>query len=692
MTHSTNRLASETSPYLRQHAHNPVDWYPWRAEALCRARELDRPIFLSIGYSACHWCHVMERESFEDADVARVLNEHFVSIKVDREERPDLDQIYMTAVQLMTRHGGWPMSVFLTPDLEPFYGGTYFPPSDGHGLPSFRRLLEAIIDAWQNRRADLVAQARDLTGHIQRSMQVEAQDGALADGLLRSAGKHLQHVFDPTYGGFGRAPKFPHPMDLRLLLRLWRRFGDDDALRMTTVTLDHMARGGMYDQLGGGFHRYSTDARWLVPHFEKMLYDNALLAVAYLEAFQATGNSFYRQVVEETLAYVAREMTSPDGAFYSTQDADSEGVEGKFFVWSRDEVERLLGRDDADLFCTVYDVTAEGNWEGHNILNRNRTDEQEAALLKVPVTDLQRRLRASRERLFQSRQQRITPGLDDKILTSWTALMINAFAGAGAVLENRDYVRRATAAADYLLNRMRRPDGRLFRTTRGADEPRLDGYLEDYAYLIDALVTLYEATFEPRWIAAAQDLTRVLFEQFWDQRDGGFFYTGKDHEQLISRGKDPHDNATPSGNAVAATALLRLGALTGENLVLERAEKTLRLFRGVMTDMPGAASQMLIALDFYLGPALEIVVVGDLAHAEVQQALRLIRGEFRPHQVIAWRSTDVAAMQEAETIVPVLAGRTPQGAVTTYLCRNFACAAPVVGVDRLRERLAESAV
>jgi uncharacterized protein YyaL (SSP411 family) len=685
MTAPANRLIAETSPYLRQHAHNPVDWYPWGEEALRRARELDRPIFLSVGYSACHWCHVMERESFEDAEVARVLNEHFVSIKVDREERPDLDQIYMTAVQLLTRHGGWPMSVFLTPDSQPFYGGTYFPPTDRHGLPSFRRVLLAVVDAWTNRKSELVAQARDLTGHIQQSMQVETQAGGLDESLLRGAGNHLRHAFDPTYGGFGHAPKFPHPMDLRLLLRLATRFGDDAATQIVTTTLDHMARGGIYDQLGGGFHRYSTDTRWLVPHFEKMLYDNALLSITYLEAFQATGDALYRQIVEETLAYVAREMTSPQGAFYSTQDADSEGIEGKFFVWSRAEIEQELGAQEAELFCNIYDVTPEGNWEGHNILHRSRSDEQEARMLKLPVEDLRRHLFQSRQKLLGRREKRIKPGRDEKVLTSWNALMLGAFARAGAALQNRAFTTRAVGTADFLLMRMRSPEGRLYRTgLADADQPRLNGYLEDYAYLIEALVALYEATFEPRWITAARQLTDVLFEQFWDERNGGFFYTASDHERLISRSKDPHDNATPSGNAMAVTALLRLAALTGEKRIIERAERTLQLFRGMMAQMPAAAGQMLIALDFYVGPVAEIVVVGDHASAEVEQALQMLSRGFRPHQVLAWRGP---ADSQAEQAVPLLAGRTAQGAVTTYICRNFTCEAPLVGLDALKKRL-----
>jgi uncharacterized protein len=412
-----NRLIHETSPYLKQHAYNPVDWFAWGDEALQTAKKLDRPIFLSIGYSACHWCHVMEHESFEDPEVGKLLGEHFVSIKVDREERPDLDQIYMTAVQLLTQHGGWPMSVFLTPDLQPFYGGTYFPPDDRHGLPSFKRLVTALADAWKNRRPDIASSAAQITQGIQEAMQLEVPTGLLTDELLRRAGHALERSFDPRFGGFGRAPKFPHPMELRLLLRIARRFDDDDVLAMATKTLDLMAMGGMYDQLGGGFHRYSTDERWLVPHFEKMLYDNALLSLAYTEAYQVTCNDYYREIVEETLGYVLREMTSKDGGFFSTQDADSEGVEGKFFVWTMKEIEDIVGAADANLFCAVYDVTGGGNWEGHNILHLTRSLDIEAKMQSLPLDALEARLQKCKRKLFEVRSKRIWPGRDEKILT-----------------------------------------------------------------------------------------------------------------------------------------------------------------------------------------------------------------------------------------------------------------------------------
>jgi len=684
----TNRLLKESSPYLRQHAHNPVDWYPWGAEALDRAVALDRPIFLSIGYSACHWCHVMEHESFEDPEVARILNEHFVSIKVDREERPDLDQIYMTAVQLLTQQGGWPMSVFLTPAMQPFFGGTYFPPDDRYGRPSFNRLLGAISNAWQTQREGVTAQAGQITENIQRVTRLETAPGDLGDGLLRQATAELGRRFDRQYGGFGAAPKFPHPMDLRLLLRCWQRFGDQGALDMVRLTLDRMAMGGMYDHLGGGFHRYSTDERWLVPHFEKMLYDNALLVPAYLEAFQATGEPFYRQVVEETLAYVLREMTSPDGPFFSTQDADSEGEEGKFFVWSAAEIEQVLGKESADVFADVYDVTAEGNWEGKNILHRSKSDEQDARLLHRGVPELRAALAEARSKLFVVRGQRVWPARDEKVLTSWNALMIAAFAQAAQVLDKQEYAAAATRAADFLLQRMRASHGRLYRTWSQGTDPKLNGYLEDYAFLIDALVSLYETTFAPRWIAAALELAGVLIDQFWDREEGAFFFTGRDHEALIARAKDATDSSTPSGNALAVLALLRVARLTGRMDLEEKALATLKLFRGLLAASPAASAQMLIALDFHLGPVQEFAVIGDASAPSTRQALLLIRAGFRPRSVVA-ACPGEGDRQVADPLIGLLAGKEPHGPVTTYICQNFACQAPLIGVEALAAELKE---
>jgi uncharacterized protein YyaL (SSP411 family) len=689
-----NRLIHETSPYLKQHAHNPVNWFPWGDEALQEAKRLDRPIFLSIGYSACHWCHVMEHESFEDPEVGKILADNFISIKVDREERPDLDQIYMTAVQLLTQHGGWPMTVFLTPVLQPFFGGTYFPPEDRYGMPAFKRLITAIADAWKHRRAEVTTSAAQITASVKESMHLAPPlppspsgreaggEGVMNDELLRNAGRTLERAFDSQYGGFGRAPKFPHPMELRLLLRIAKRFGDATALEMVTKTLDHMAMGGIYDQLGGGFHRYSTDARWLVPHFEKMLYDNALLTMTYLEAYQVTGIDYYRDIIEETLAYVQREMTGPDGAFYSTQDADSEGVEGKFFVWSKEEIDRLLGPDDAKLFCSIYGVTQTGNWEGHNIQHLSRGLDIEVKMLGIPLDDLKTRLQRSKARLFEVRSQRIWPGRDEKILTAWNGLMIAAFAKAAQVLENSAYAEAATRAADFLLTKMRGPDGRLLRTTFAGATPKLNAYLEDYAYLADALVTLYETTFDARWIEAALALVRVMIDQCWDEADGGFYFTGKDHETLIARNKDPHDNATPSGNSMAVSALLRLAKLTGDAELLAKAVRTLDLFSGLMARAPMAAGQMLNALDFYLGPVQEIAVIGEQSNTEVIDVLRQLRRPFRPHQVVAW-----ASGMPTSTSLPILKDRPAHGAVTTYVCENFTCQAPIVGAKKLTEAL-----
>jgi uncharacterized protein YyaL (SSP411 family) len=681
----TNRLARETSPYLRQHARNPVDWFPWGPEALERARALDRPIFLSVGYSACHWCHVMEHESFENEEIARILNDNFVSIKVDREERPDLDQIYMAAVQMLTGQGGWPMSVFLTPDLRPFTGGTYFPPEDRYGRPGFRRVLLMLADAWKTRRGDIDQAAAEITQHLQGLGQLPDQGGELSDRLLRQVVGRYARSFDRTHGGFGTAPKFPHPMDLRVLLRAWKRFGDEGALGMVCLTLDRMALGGIYDHLGGGFARYSTDERWLVPHFEKMLYDNALLTSCYLETFQATGDPFYREVIEETLGWALREMTSPEGPFYSTLDADSEGVEGKFYVWTTREIEDVLGPEEARLVCDVYGAAPEGNWnDPHhpgsavNVLHRTKTWAQLARLLKLPKEELRRRIDLARQRLFEARSKRVPPGKDDKVLTSWNGLMIAAFAQAASVLDRPDLARAAARAADFVLTRMRTPDGRLLRTWSAMGEARLNGYLEDYSYLLDALVTLYEATFEPRWLEEGLKLAGVMVEQFWDESGGGFYYTGRDHEALIARSKDPHDNATPSGNAMAVTALLRLVKLSGRADLWQKAERTLKLYAELMAEHPAAAGQMLIALDFYLGPVRELALVGEPGSEDLKRVLRAIHGKFRPNKVVAFAAAGAAP----PAVLPLLAGKEAVGGkVTLYVCEDFACRAPLVGAE-----------
>jgi uncharacterized protein YyaL (SSP411 family) len=686
-TTAVNRLAGETSLYLRQHARNPVDWYPWGEEAIRRARELDRPIFLSVGYSACHWCHVMEHESFENPEIAKVLNDHFVSVKVDREERPDLDQIYMTAHQLLTREGGgWPLSVFLTPDLTPFFAGTYFPPDDRYAphRPSFPKLLAAIVEAWQTKRDQLAEVGRQVAEHLSQMGESEAAEGDLSDALLRNALRALKRSHDPVHGGFGHQPKFPHAVDLRLLLRVARRFDADDAVQMVRLTLEKMARGGMYDQVGGGFHRYSVDAHWLVPHFEKMLYDNALLPPAYVEAFQLTGDPFYRHVACETLDYVLREMTSPAGAFYSTQDADSEGEEGKFYVWSEKEIDDILGDELAPLAKSVFGVTGHGNFEGHNILFRSKTDEQDARLNRLGLEEFRDKLGRIKCKLYGERAKRVWPGRDEKILTSWNGLMIAAFAQAGAVLGVPKYVEAAVKAADFVLTRMRDPGGRLYRTAGADQPPKLAGYLEDYAYSADALVTLYEATFDPRWLRAAIELAEVMLKHFADERGGGFFYTADDHERLIARTKDLHDGSLPSGNAMAVTALLRLAALTGRRDFRDRAVQTLKAYRGLMDEHPAAAGQMLVALDFHLGPVDEVAIVGPKGDPETERVLAAVRSKFRPGRVVAFH--DPAAGPPPPE-VGLLADKPMRGTVTTYVCRDFACREPLLGAEAAEQAL-----
>jgi uncharacterized protein YyaL (SSP411 family) len=697
----TNRLIHETSPYLLQHAHNPVDWYPWGEEALAKAKSEDKVILLSIGYSSCHWCHVMAHESFENESTARLMNENFVSIKVDREERPDIDALYMDAVQAMTGSGGWPMTVFLTPEGLPFYGGTYFPPKDRYGMPGFPTLLRRISEYYRNSREkveETAEQFRDFYSrrvHLERLTAggIDQQDGDNL-AILKEAVGRLAASFDGSTGGFGGAPKFPHPMSLDFLLGQHLRRASrhaqvttsaastrprDSELGMVEFTLEKMAHGGIYDQIGGGFHRYSVDDRWLVPHFEKMLYDNALLSRAYLHAYQVTGKPFYRRIVEETLDYVQREMLSPDGGFYSTQDADSEGEEGKFYLWTPAEVKAALGDEDGALFCAFYDVTEAGNFEQKNILHVDHSLTEVAEQQGVSIERLEQALARGREVLYNMRSERVWPGLDNKILTGWNGLMLRSFAEAARVLGRDDYRANAERTATFLLTTMN-SDGRLLRSYRDG-QAKLKGYLEDYANLALAVLELYQTTHNARWFSAARHLADQMLDLFWDDEDGGFFSTGKDHEELVGRPKELMDNATPSGNSSATELLLRLAAYTGEDTYHSRAESILRPLVPAMAQHPSALSQMLIALDFLVGPTYEVALVGDPAAPDTHALLAVLSQQFRPNLVLAVAKPDDS---EAVNAVPLLQER-PQrnGAATAYVCQNFACKEPVTTPEAL---------
>jgi uncharacterized protein len=684
-----NRLAHETSPYLLQHQTNPVDWFPWGNEAIDKARREQKPIFLSIGYSACHWCHVMEHESFENDVIAKLLNDDFVSIKVDREERPDLDQIYMNAVQMLTGRGGWPMSVFLTSELKPFYGGTYWPPNSSRGMPGFDQILAAVVDAWKNRREQALTAADQITAELQKVGSMgDADDGDLSRELIGGAVTQLRRAFDRTYGGFGQAPKFPHPMDLRLLLAVGQPPHDSGLVDMVRLTLDRMAAGGIYDHLGGGFYRYSTDARWLIPHFEKMLYDNALLARAYLDAYLVTGDANYARIVRETLDYVLRDMTDPAGGFYSTEDADSEGHEGLFYTWTPDEIEAVLGEERGSTFGRIFDVTDSGNFEGRNNLNLPKTLEQCAALLKRTPVDLAAELAQSKSELLAARNKRVRPGRDDKVIVAWNGLMIDTMARAGATLGEPRYVAAAVAAASFILQQVCRKDGSLLHTWRKGT-PKLDAYLDDYTALANALVTLYEATSNEKWIDETVRLLDIVLAKFLDPAGGGFFYTANDHEQLLTRTKELTDSSTPSGNAQAATALLRLGKLLGRADYLDAAEATLEAAAPIMERAPMAAGQMLLALDFHLGPAYELALVGNAANSEIQAALPAIGRHYLPRAVFAARLSEAGKKPaRSPRLDELFAGKSsPDGGPTLYVCQNFACQAPAIGSAAIDARL-----
>jgi uncharacterized protein YyaL (SSP411 family) len=647
-----NALAAETSPYLRQHADNPVDWMAWGEDALRRAREEDKPLLVSIGYSACHWCHVMERESFEDAETAKLMNERFVCVKVDREERPDVDAVYMEAVQAMTGQGGWPLNVFCTPEQVPFYGGTYFPPEQRHGLPSWRQVLAGVAEAWVTQHEEIRAQSDAVRTRLRGAASLQPSSAPFDPAALDAAVEKLRASFDGRWGGFGGAPKFPPASPLEFLFAR----GEHD---MALATLRAMAAGGIHDQVGGGFARYAVDRTWTVPHFEKMLYDNALLARSYLHGWQVSGDDALREVAERTLDWALREMRGPEGLFYSALDADSEGVEGKFYVWSVQELISALG-SDADAALDWFGATDEGNFEGTNILEARGPEPD-------PLTK-----RHIRERLLEVRAQRVRPGLDDKRLAAWNALMIGALAEAGAVLEREDYVNAARAATTTLLRVHRDADGRLLRTSDGA-RAKLNAYLEDHAFLVGALLDLYEATFHTRWFTEARALADTMIERFADEEHGGFFSTSSDHEELVTRRKDLEDTPIPAGNSAAALALLRLAALTGEHAYAQRAEGVLRLLHEVAPQHPAAFGHLLQALDWVASTPREVALVG----ADVAPLARVVRARLRPHMVLA-------GGPGPDERVPLLAGREPvDGKAAAYVCESFACRRPVTGADEL---------
>jgi len=720
-----NRLASEKSPYLLQHADNPVNWYPWGKEAFDEARTQNKPIFLSIGYSTCHWCHVMEEESFTNPAIAAQLNDSFVSIKVDREERPDIDHVYMMAVQAMTGQGGWPLTVFLTPDLKPFYGGTYFPPEDRWGRPGFSTVLKSIRGEWEANRQRIVTSSDQLAKALQTELGSRAQDVRPLDELtLKTAYHQLGARFDSTHGGFGSAPKFPQGHVLSFLLRYWRRTGAEDALGMVRITLDGMAKGGVYDHLGGGFHRYSTDEEWFVPHFEKMLYDQAILARAYLEAYQATGEERYARVAREIFEYILRDMTGPEGAFYSAEDADSlppdaagetRKREGAFYLWYASELEHILGKETADVFNFHFGVRNEGNvandpqgeFGGKNILFQAQTRDETAKHFGRNSGEIGRLLDQAKVELRELRAKRPRPHLDDKVLTDWNGLMISSLAFGSRVLDEPRYGEAAQRAADFILAKMKREDGRLMHRYRAdrtvpseqAPDRRLTkryrdqdvsipGFLEDYAFFANGLMDVYEATFDIRYLEEARFLLKEMHRLFWDDASGGFYLTGSDAESLILRAKDLQDGAIPSGNSVAALAMIRLGRLTLDRDLESWTASTLDAFSARIAEYPSAYAQMLNAIDFAVGPSTEVVISGDPAAPETQAMVREAFRAFIPNKVVALCPIDPNERKRMEALSPFVAKQVPMGGKpTAYVCQNYMCKLPTADLEQMKRLL-----
>jgi uncharacterized protein YyaL (SSP411 family) len=690
-----NNLINEKSPYLLQHAHNPVDWYAWGEEAFAKAKQKDKPIFLSIGYSTCHWCHVMEHESFEDSSLAELMNEAFVCIKVDREERPDIDNIYMLVCQMLTGGGGWPLTIIMTPDRKPFFAGTYIPKISAYGRTGMTELIPKVKEAWINRRQDILASAEKITFSLQSSQSSTTGDD-LDESALKSAYQIFSQTFDRNYGGFGQSPKFPTPHNLMFLMRYWKRNGDGDALGMVEKTLREMRQGGMYDHVGFGFHRYSTDSRWFLPHFEKMLYDQAMLAYAYIEAYQITGNEEYKTTANEIFTYVKRDMRDTEGGFYSAEDADSEGEEGKFYFFAKSEIEELLTSEETELASRIFNITAAGNYAeeatghktGRNILHLTKRYAEHASELGLSEDDLRGKIETIRQKLFEYREKRIHPHKDDKILTDWNGLMIAAMAKGAQVFDDPKLAQAAADAAEFILSKMHQKDGSLLHRYREG-EAALSGYVEDYAFMVWGMIELYEATFELKYLKAAIELNDYLLQHFWDDQGGGLFFTADSSEELIHRQKEIYDGAVPSGNSVAALNLMHLARTTARTDLEARARAIGSAFSKTVRQYPAGYSMLMLALDFMTGPSFEIVVSGNLDSPDAKDMLAALRKEFIPNRVIVFRTDSEKSPEIAKFAAYTQPQNSLEGRATAYVCMDYACKLPTTEIGKMLDLIKE---
>lgn len=688
-----NKLVFEKSPYLLQHAYNPVDWYPWGEEAFERAKKEDKPIFLSIGYSTCHWCHVMEKESFEDPEIAGLMNDIFVSIKVDREERPDIDDVYMTVSQMMTGSGGWPLTIIMMPNKKPFFAGTYIPKDNRFGLIGMKELIPRIKELWEQRRNEVENSAEQVTTAIKDASR-EKPGEELGEDILHRCYENLYEIFDNQNGGFGHGRKFPTPHNLTFLLRYWRRTGDGWALRMVEKTLRAMRLGGVYDHVGFGFHRYSVDNKWLVPHFEKMLYDQAMLVMAYTEAYQVTGKEEYAQTAQEILTYVLRDMTAPEGGFYSAEDADSEGEEGKFYLWTEEEIRQILSKEAADTIIKVYNIYREGNFEeeasrkktGKNIFHLKKSLDEISSDLKTTLEGIQEILENARQKLFLAREKRVHPHKDDKILTDWNGLMIAALAKAAQVFGKTEYLDAAVRSADFILKKMRDPEGRLYHRYRDG-EAAIQGFLDDYAFFIYGLVELYEASFGVKYLQDAINLTEGMIEHFWDEENGGFYFTADDSENVLVRKKEIYDGAYPSGNSIAVLTLLRLGRMTAKPEYEGKADKIIRTFSRTVSRNPMGYTQLMSALDFAIGPSYEVVIAGNTQADDTKAMLKALRERFIPNKVVLFIPSEVESPEITSLADFTKYQESIQGRATSYVCQNYACKFPTTDIDKMLEFL-----